>query len=111
MDEQNVTQIEEQEQEQENPRADPDEAASDELKDKISETLEKIRTQNMLLGARAMTVTIASLIDNAMNAPGKRTMADMKRIVKKVRDFCQKAIDHPVEEPKFTKENKEETDA
>ena len=38
-------------------------------------------------------------------------MADMKRLVKKVRDFCQKAIDHPVEEPKFTEENKEETDA
>ena len=65
----------------------------------------------MLLGARAMTLTIANMIDTAMNAPGKRTMADMKRLVKKVRDFCQKAIDHPVEEQKFTEENKEETDA
>ena len=46
-----------------------------------------------------------------MNAPGKRTMADMKRIVKKVRDFCQKAIDHHVEEPKFDTNNEEETDA
>ena len=109
MDEQNVTQIEEQK--QETPTAEPEEAVADELKDKISETLEKIRTQNRLLGARAMTVTIANMIDTAMNAPGKRTMADMKRLVKKVRDFCQKAIDHPVEEPKFTEENKEEADA
>nr|DAG32552.1 MAG TPA: hypothetical protein [Caudoviricetes sp.] len=109
MDEQNVTQIEEQE--QKNPTTELEEAVADELKDKISETLEKIRTQNMLLGARAMTVTIAGIIDNAMNAPGKRTMADMKRLVKKVRDFCQKAIDHPVEEPKFDTNNEEETDA
>ena len=55
----------------------------------------------MLLGARTMTLTIANMIDAEMNKPGKRTMADMKRIVKKVREFCQKAIDHPVETPKF----------
>lgn len=39
MDEQNVTQIEEQE--QENPTTESEEAVADELKDKISETLEK----------------------------------------------------------------------
>lgn len=107
MDENNTTPIEE----QENPATEPEEVTTDELKNKISETLEKIRTQALLTGARAMTVTIANMIDTAMNAPGKRTMADMKRLVKKVRDFCQKAIDHPVEEPKFTEEVKEETNA
>lgn len=107
MDENNTTPIEE----QENPATEPEEVTTDELKNKISETLEKIRTQALLTDARAMTVTIANMIDTAMNAPGKRTMADMKRLVKKVRDFCQKAIDHPVEEPKFTEEVKEETNA
>ena len=72
-----------------------------ELKEKLSDAVEKLRTQAMLLGARAMTVTIANMIDGDMNKPGKRTMADMRRLVKKVRDFCQKAIDHPVEQPKF----------
>lgn len=72
-----------------------------ELKEKLSDAVEKLRTQAMLLGARAMTVTIANMIDGYMNKPGKRTMADMRRLVKKVRDFCQKAIDHPVEQPKF----------
>ena len=76
----------------------------DKLKAKVEDVVEKLRTQNMLLGARAMTVTIANIIDTEMNKPGKRTMADMKRIVKKVREFCQKAIDHPVEEPKFGEE-------
>ena len=72
-----------------------------ELKEKLSDAVEKLRTQAMLLGARAMTVTIANMIDGDMNKPGKSTMADMRRLVKKVRDFCQKAIDHPIEQPKF----------
>lgn len=76
----------------------------DKIETKVKDVVEKLRTQSMLLGARAMTVTIANIIDAEMNKPGKRTMADMKRIVKKVREFCQKAIDHPVEEPKFGEE-------
>ena len=110
MDEQNVTQIED-EQVQEDSVTETEGLATDELKEKVSDVVEKIRTQAMLVGARAMCRTIANMIDTAMNAPGKRTMADMKRIVKKVRDFCQKAIDHPVEEPKFDTNNEEETDA
>lgn len=81
-----------------------DDTQDNELKEKLSDAVEKLRTQAMLLGARAMTVTIANMIDGDMNKPGKRTMADMRRLVKKVRDFCQKAIDHPVEQPKFGEE-------
>lgn len=73
----------------------------DKIEAKVKDIVEKIRTQNMLLGARAMTLTIANMIDAEMNKPGKRTMADMKRIIKKVKEFCQKAIDHPVETPRF----------
>lgn len=72
-----------------------------EFKTKVENVVEKIRTQALLLGARSMCVTIANMIDGDINKPGKRSMADMRRIVKKVRDFCQKAIDHPVEQPKF----------
>ena len=86
-----------------------DDTQDNELKEKLSDAVEKLRTQAMLLGARAMTVTIANMIDGDMNKPGKRTMADMRRLVKKVRDFCQKAIDHPVEQPKFGDEE-EKTD-
>ena len=36
-------------------------------------------------------------------------MNDMKRIIKQVRQFCQTAIDHPVEQSKFEEdENGEE---
>lgn len=84
------------------------ELSNDELKTKIEDVMEKIRTQAMLVGARSMTVVIADMIDFELNKPGKRSMADMRRIVKKVRDFCQKAIDHPVEEPKFGEEKTQE---
>lgn len=80
-----------------------------ELKEKLSDAVEKLRTQAMLLGARAMTVTIANMIDADINKPGKRTMADMRRLVKKVRDFCQTAVEHPVEAPSFGDEE-EKTD-
>ena len=110
MDEQNVTPIED-EQVHKCPVAESEEVETDEFKEKVQDVVEKIRTQALLIGARSMTLTIANMIDSAMNAPGKRTMADMKRIIKKVRDFCQKAIDRPVEEPKFGTESKEETNA
>lgn len=80
------------------------EEQKDEFKDKVADVVEKIRTQALLLGARTMAVTIANIINADLNKPGKRTMADMRRTVKKVLDFCQKAIDHEVEEPKFGEE-------
>ena len=79
--------------------------STDELKDTVKEMMEKLRTQSMLIGARSMTVVIANMIDAEMNKPGKRTMNDMKRIIKQVRQFCQTAIDHPVEIPSFNSED------
>lgn len=81
----------------------------DEFKDKVADVVEKIRTQALLLGARTMAVTIANIINAELNKPGKRTMADMRRTVKKVLDFCQKAIDHEVETSKFG-DGEEKTD-
>lgn len=70
----------------------------------VKETMSKLRTQSMLVGGRSMCVVIGNMIDEELNKPGKRTMADMKRIIKKVRNFCQTAIDHPVGTPKFGEE-------
>lgn len=78
------------------------------LKDEIKHVMDKLQTQSMLLGGQSMAIMIARMIDGEMNKPGKRTMADMKRIVKEVRRFCQVAIDHKVEAPKFGEEEDEE---
>lgn len=80
-----------------------------EFKTKVENVVEQIRTQALLLGARSMCMTIANMIDGDINKPGKRSMADMRRIVKKVRDFCQTAINHTVETPSFDDEE-EKTD-
>lgn len=80
-----------------------------EFKTKVENVVEQIRTQALLLGARSMCVTIANMIDGDINKPGKRSMTDMRRIVKKVRDFCQTAINHTVETPSFDDEE-EKTD-
>ena len=80
-----------------------------EFKTKVENVVEKIRTQALLLGARSMCVTIANMIDGDINKPGKRSMADMRRIVKKVRDICQTAINHTIETPSFDDEE-EKTD-
>ena len=80
-----------------------------EFKAKVENVVEQIRTQALLLGARSMCVTIANMIDGDINKPGKRSMADMRRIVKKVRDFCKTAINHTVETPSFDDEE-EKTD-
>lgn len=80
-----------------------------EFKAKVENVIEQIRTQALLLGARSMCVTIANMIDGDINKPGKRSMADMRRIVKKVRDFCQTAINRTVETPSFDDEE-EKTD-
>ena len=79
-------------------------SVDNEFKSKVENVVEQIRTQALLLGARSMCVTIANIINAELNKPGKRTMADMRRTVKKVLDFCQKAIDHEVETPKFGEE-------
>lgn len=79
----------------------------DEIKKLANDVIEQTRNHAMLLGGRSMAVVIANMIDEAMRQPGKRTMNDMRRIVKKVRDFCQVAIDHPVEAPKFGEDEDE----
>lgn len=82
-----------------------EESPEGDIKAHFEEMVGELRTQAMLLGGRSMCVVIANMIDEDLAKPGKRTMADMKRIVKRVRDFCQKAVDHPVAQPKFGEEN------
>ena len=81
----------------------------DELKNDVQEVMDKLRIQSMLLGGRSMALVIARMIDQDMNKPGKRTMNDMKRIIKEVRKFCQIAIDHDVETPTFEEVTNEES--
>ena len=75
--------------------------ASDKLRDKLTEGMEKLRTQAMLLGGKAMATVVYNMIQKFHSQPGKRTLNDHRRLIKEIEKFCKTAVDHKVETPKF----------
>lgn len=75
--------------------------ASDKLRDKLTDGMEKLRTQAMLLGGKAMATVIYNMIQKFHSMPGKRTLNDHRRLIKEIENFCKTAVDHEVEIPKF----------
>ncbi len=95
--------------EEETPK-DTSEMTNDELKDAISQTLEKIRTQNLLLGAQSMCSVILQKITAFEHKQGKITMNDYKRLVKDIKGFCTIGISRKVNADGTTSEKTEESD-
>jgi len=62
----------------------------DELKEAINGTLERIRTQNMILGYRTACMTIMQMI-SGWHKPNC-SHREYERIFKKVEEFCGKAL-------------------
>lgn len=69
---------------------------TDELKGAIGETLSKIRTQSMLLGAQAICKTIADKIYIFESSQGKKSANDYKRLIKDVKKFCEVGLSRKV---------------
>lgn len=82
--------------------------ASDKLRDKLTEGMEKLRTQSMLLGGKAMATVIYNMIQKFHSMPGKRTLNDHRRLIKEIEKFCKTSVDHEVEIPKFDEEETNE---
>ena len=85
----------------------------DPLKEAINEQLKKIQRQNLLLGAQTICHTVLEKILKAEMQPGKRTMADYRRLIKDLKKFCQTGISRkvntdgetePIEEESTTEE-------
>lgn len=70
--------------------------AKDELKGAIEETLSKIRTQSMLLGAQAMCQTIVNKIYAFESSYGKKSANDYKRCLKDIKQFCTTGLSRKV---------------
>lgn len=81
---------------------------NDDLKSAISQTLEKIRTQNLLLGAQSMCSVILQKIIEFETKPGKRTLNDHRRLVADIKKFCQTGISRKVNLDGTTSEKTEE---
>ena len=82
--------------------------SNDDLKSAVKETMEKIRTQALLLGAQAMCSTILSKITTFEHKQGKITMNDYKRLVKDVKGFCETGLSRNVNFDGTTSEKMEE---
>ena len=70
--------------------------ATDELKEAVGETLSKIRTQSMLLGAQAICKTIADKIYAFESSQFKKSANDYKRLIKDIKKFCEIGLSRKV---------------
>jgi hypothetical protein len=64
------------------------EQETDPLKEAVEEQLKKIQRQNLLLGAQTVCHVIRDKIIATESKPGKTTMADYRRLVKDILNFC-----------------------
>jgi hypothetical protein len=67
-----------------------------ELKGAIEETLSKIRTQSMLLGAQSMCQVIINKIYAFEASSSKKSANDYKRLIKDVKKFCETGLSRTV---------------
>lgn len=68
----------------------------DELTKAVEETLEKVRTQAMLLGAQSMCSVVLQKIVTAKAHPGKRSLRDYERLIKDIENFCTVGLSRKV---------------
>jgi hypothetical protein len=90
------------------------EQETDPLKEAIEEQLKKIQRQNLLIGAQTMCRVILDKIIATESKPGKTTMADYRRLVKDIRNFCATGLSRKVNadgetEPVVEESSEEET--
>ena len=63
-----------------------------ELKKTMEEKFAKAQSQNMILGFRVASREVLRMIVEFENSPGKKSNNDYKRIVKKIKEFCNRSL-------------------
>lgn len=81
--------------------------SNQDLKDAVSQTIEKIRNQSLLLGAQTMCSVILQKIMEFESKPGRHTLNDHKRLVKDIKEFCQTGISRKVNADGTTSEREQ----
>lgn len=89
--------------------ATPEQKTSDELKEVIGDTLKKVRTQSMLLGAQAICQTILNKVYAFESSHGKKTTNDYKRCLKDIKNFCEVGLSRKVNTDGTTEQIESET--
>lgn len=72
------------------------EMSNDQLKETISQQMDKLRRQNLLLGAQSMCRVILNKIYEHQVKPGKKTYRDYERLVNDIQKFCKTGLSRKV---------------
>ena len=84
---------------------------TDALTKAVEEQMDKIRRQNLMLGAQAICRVILQKIYEHQAKPGKKSYRDYERLVSDIKKFCETGISRQVNEDGATstvEENNEE---
>lgn len=69
-----------------------DKMSNDELKQAVEAQLQRVRRQNLLVGAQSMCKVILEKIYTNQAKPGKKTYRDYERLVKDIQSFCETGL-------------------
>lgn len=72
-----------------------------EVKAKAEEKFSKFQSEMMILGVRIASRTVNNMIAEFKRTPGKKSTNDYKRLIKKIEEFCGRALtvdENPTEE-------------
>lgn len=80
-----------------------------ELEDQFKQTLEKVRLQNLLLGAQSVCSVVLDKIVVTKRKPGKTSMNDYRRLVDEIESFCRTGLSRKVNHDGSITKNEEES--
>ena len=76
--------------------------SSDEFQSALEETMkkqfEKVRMAGMLTGAKGICGAIMQYIYQFNSSPGKKTLNDHRRLLKKINEFCSVSLNKKIDE-------------
>ena len=68
------------------------------LEEAMKEQFEKVRMAGMLAGAKGICGTIMQYIYQFNSSPGKKTLNDHRRMLKKINEFCSVSLNKKIDE-------------
>ena len=80
-----------------------------ELEDQFKQTLEKVRLQNLLLGAQSVCSVVLDKITTTKSKPGKISMNDYRRLVDEIESFCRTGLSRKVNQDGSITKNEEKS--
>ena len=69
-----------------------DEMSNDELKNAVEAQLQRVRRQNLLMGAQSICRVVLEKIYACQAKPSKTTYRDYERLVKDIQSFCETGL-------------------